>query len=93
MLPEKMSSESSQLMATGCSIQARRSVEVEWPQDTFPQTECFAHGGRSSCYGLGSSSIVQLDVKPGFGSVALGRWLERVRRPGGAFVAPVDDVI
>ncbi|MDQ0801404.1 hypothetical protein QF050_003043 [Arthrobacter sp. SLBN-112] len=38
MLPEKMSSESSQLMATGCSVQVRRLVEVAWPQDMFPQT-------------------------------------------------------
>jgi hypothetical protein len=37
-LPEKMSSVSSQAMATGCSVQCSKLREVAWPQDMLPQT-------------------------------------------------------
>ncbi len=37
MLPEKMSSCSSQAIATGCSVQSVRFSDVAWPQDMFPQ--------------------------------------------------------
>ncbi|MDI2020651.1 hypothetical protein PJL18_01160 [Paenarthrobacter nicotinovorans] len=37
-LPEKMSSVSLPAIATGCSVQRRRSGEVACPQDMLPQT-------------------------------------------------------
>ncbi|MNR57984.1 hypothetical protein D3C85_1788780 [compost metagenome] len=36
--PEKMASDPSQGMATGCSSQWSRSREVAWPQDMLPQS-------------------------------------------------------